>query len=237
VGGHRRLSRTATSERRHWRGGLATIVGLLILAGVLAVAVTRHSAHEQNVWFAATGVAIGGLALIAAVVGVYLALPGYRDLVKAARQHAVPTLRMQVRTEDAQDWENVTPDAVVRRPHGPFYVRVIVHNDGDAVLRWAILNIQVPSTCGIEVLGEDHWPRHFRVWTEGTSGELYPERATPCWFTAAERDFPPVHDFLYPVTVHPPGDPGVFPVAAVLDSWNAPREWMRIEVDTRAATD
>jgi hypothetical protein len=195
---------------------------------LLVIASTRPSVDERNMWFTAIAAGLALLGLLAAGAAVYFALPSYRELVDRERARPLPELRFQVPYGASGEWRDVPHDTTVRVNHRDFSARVIVHNAGDAVLRWGILNIQVPVDCNIAPLESDAG-RH-RATTPFVSGELRPGETVSCSATVAERDFPPVHDFIYVVRVTPP-KAGTWPLAAVLDGYPAVRGWTRIDVE------
>ncbi len=168
-------------------------------------------------------VAFAGLTLAAAVAAVLLALPGYQEWLKS--QRARP--RMSLWFEFGPKLQKETRDNrnVLLGRQDIFSVRVIVRNDGDAPLRWAILNIVVLAACQIKPdEGEAILKSHYAApWPAGND-EILPDQAgAKVNFTFAERDFPPGHHFTYHVQITVPKGKGTWPVLAVLEGTPPPR--------------
>jgi hypothetical protein len=199
---------------------LSAVLAATALA-LLVIASTRGTSEAQVVWFTAVAAGLALAAFVGVVVTVVVAMPGYHELRK--QQLAVPRLLVRFQFPESDGtWRDVEPESttVVRR--GEFETRVRVHNAGDAVLRWGILNIQSLIDCPITAI--DERPKsHYTAKTPFESGELVTGQSVPCNATVAERDFPPVHDFLYVVKVSPP-TAGRWPLAAVLDGYPGPPE-------------
>jgi hypothetical protein len=203
--------------------GLALVLGGFVAA--FAIAMTKP-ADEAAAWFAAIAAAIG-------LIAVAVAFPAYRELRRRQREHPDMQVTIQVvpaRTEAAGLFVSLAMNEQVRVPNHNCDIRVLIHNAGDGVFRWGVLNIQAPIDCVIEP--RDPSPKtHYRSTTPGDSAELQPGQTVPCNFTVAERNFPPGHHFLYHVTVIPP-HAGTWPIAAVLDGYPGPRAWTRAEIVT-----
>lgn len=205
--------------RRFDRIQVALIVAFVVVAAAgvaaLIVASSRHPNDVQGVWFTAIGSIVALVALLAGIVAVLFAVPGYRALRAEQRTRAIPAVSIQYQDDEGK-WISIDNDATVEMGSQIFTVRALVNNQGDAVLRWGILNIQVPLPCTIDT-DEDNRPYqlHHKASTPFDSADLYDDRTVQCWCTVAERDYPPVHAFIYVVTIT--AKEGTWPVAAVLE--------------------
>lgn len=211
-------------------GAIAIVASVFLAAAVLAA---TQPADEAAAWYAGIAAVVGFTALLAALAGVIFAMPAYEELRQ--RQRERPNMQVTIQTVPARAgpkglFESLQRDERVQVPERSYQARVLLHNAGDGVFRWGILNIQVPSECRIHPTDHDS-KRHYSSQTPGDSGELEPGKVVPCNFTAAERDFPPGHHFLYHVVVEPPRA-GTWPIAAVLDGYPGPRAWTRAEIVT-----
>jgi hypothetical protein len=225
-------------RRRAWwtldriRQLLVAIGALVLLVGValLAIAATRPTGEEQTVWFTAIAATLALVGLLAVGATVYFALPSYRELVDRERARPVPKIQFQLVDRDGS-WFDIAHESINAVPRGGFEMRLLVHNAGDAVLRWGILNIQVPIECGIEVAEPERPGRvFFTARTPYASGDLYDGETVPCNCAVAERDYPPVHAFMYRVNVTP-RSAGQWPVAAVLEGYPYVKGFARIYLD------
>jgi hypothetical protein len=222
------------TTRNRWKVALlgallAAVVGVIVLFYVAAA----RSADEASAWFAAIAAGAGVIALVAAGAGVYIAFPSYRELVRRQKERPDMEVTIQVipaRAEAAGAFISLGMNEEVQVANRAFAARIMLHNAGDAVFRWGILNIQVPESCGIHPVDHDR-KSHYLSTSMGTSAELEPGRDVPCNFTVAERDFPPGHHFLYHVEVTSAGE-GKWPIAAVLDGYPGKRAWSRAEIRT-----
>jgi hypothetical protein len=214
-------------------------IGLGVLTVLFGLAAHRPAA-QAAAWFAAiaAGAAVVGLALALetvrqARVAVRQARPGYEEIVRRQAERPRMTMTLQVipaRIEAQGEFTTVSMNERTLVQDRRFDIRIILHNEGDGVLRWGILNIQVPWDCSIEP-DDDERKGHYVSRSTGDSGELEPGRVVPCHFTVAERDFPPGHHFLYHAHVST-GTQGVWPIAAVLDGYPKIRVWTRAEIQT-----
>jgi hypothetical protein len=201
-------------------------------------AATRPAA-EAAAWFAALAAAVAAIGIVGAIetvrwarAAVEQARPGYDDLVRRQNERPAMDVILEVtpRGENPHTLKALEKNELIAVEGRNFDVRVHIRNQGDGVLRFGILNIQVPLTCRARPQDDPH-KGHYESASPGDSGELYPGTKTPCRFTVAERDFPPGHDFLYHVRVDTPGA-GDWPVAAVVDGYPAVRGWTRAVMRT-----
>jgi hypothetical protein len=210
-------------------GGVVVLVGGALAC---AYAATRPHANDRAAWFTGIAAVVALLGLIAAGAAVYFALPGYRELVN--QQSAKADMRLTFQLPDPKDsetWTDVPAESTAQVNTRDFLARVIVHNAGDAVLQWGILNIQVPIACTIQPLDASAHKHHAQSVTPMVSGQLFDGETVPCNATIAERDFPPVHAFIYNVRIAAMGPATVWPIAAVLDGFPGERAWVRINIE------
>lgn len=217
------------SRRRFVAAGTIGIVAAAFVAA--AVLAATKPADEAAAWYAAIAAVVGFTAVFAALAGVIVAMPAYQELRR--RQGERPDMQVTIQVVPARAgpdelFESLQRDEIVQVSQRPYEVRVLLHNAGDGVFRFGILNIQVPMECSIYPTDHDS-KQHYLSPTPGDSGELEPGKTVPCHFTVAERDFPPGHHFLYHVTIAPP-QAGTWPIAAVLDGYPGPRSWTRAEI-------
>jgi hypothetical protein len=224
------------NEQEGWglRGRLviAALLGLAVFI-VLTVIAAGKPSDEAGAWFAAIAAGVGVVGIGAAVAAVYVAIPGYRELLERQRERPNMTVVIEIAdVEDSERYDPVEHDGERTIPRAFFYARVHVRNEGNGVLRFGIVNVQVPAVCSLEAKDPPE-KRHYVSASMGFSGELSPDQVTLCRFSVAERDFPPQHDFLYHVYVVPPEGGGTWPIAAVVDGYPGGRTWARVRVTTR----
>jgi hypothetical protein len=206
-----------------WVAAAAATLAFGFLLGFAA----NRPVGEAAEWFTGAAVGLAAFALGAAVLTALFAYPDYRAFLE--RQHERPNMELSLQVRPARnptEFESINFDERVQVPWRQFELRVVLHNAGNAVFRWAILNIQVPVPCKIEATDLD--PKvHYTSMSPGDSHELADGTTMPCNFTVAERDFPPGHHFLYHAEVTLDASKKEWPVVAVLDGYPAKRAWSR----------
>jgi hypothetical protein len=206
------------------RRGLV-IAGVVVLAATViafVIAAQEETTDPEGAWFAGIAAGLTLLALLAGGAAIYFALPDYWTLLDTQRAKPEPTLLFQFReAPDSNHWIDANADTPKSINASTFEARLLVRNLGDAVLRWGILNIHVPVECTIKpVVSAGATSNHRPAASEFTCDQLYPGKAVPSRATVAERDYPPVHTFLYVVEITVP-EPGEWPIAAILDGYPA----------------
>jgi len=206
---------------------------------LVVIAITRDDAGDRAVWFTAIGAGIAFVGVAIAVVALYMS-----DVLE--KPH--PALTIQVPDPaGGLGWVDVPHDSTFTVVGAPtdhdgeqrFYeARVHVRCRGRGVLRWGIINIQVPTEPdGFEITAIQSGSDLMRQYPSGTtfvSGELYPGRTVLCFATISERDYAPGHSYLYRVVVTVPRS-GTWPLAAVLDGFPSTkkmtRAWTRADIN------
>jgi hypothetical protein len=173
---------------------------------------------DKSVWFSGLSAAAAFLTLVAAVGAVWVALPGYRDWLREQRARAQPMLTLEAPNPTTGFFEDLVDRWTTTKRRS--IVRVVVHNRGDATLRWAVLNVMVQIACSIEPRDPDE-KCHYRSPYPSRSAEISPPEICDVNFTVVERDFPPGNLHLYHVEIDVPSV-GEWPVLAVLEGHGAP---------------
>jgi hypothetical protein len=205
-----------------WRTEFWKVALGAIVVGFLFGFAANRPVNETGAWF--TGIAAG-----VAVIAIGLAYPAYRDLRARQKEYTDVQIALQVvrASSPPEEFTDTKLDELVEVADREFKVRVVIHNAGTGVYRWGVLNIQVPVPCEIKPCDVDERKAHYPSGSIGYSEEIVEGTVIPVNFTVAERDFPPIHVFLYHAEITFHSEKNEWPVAAVLDGYPGERALAR----------